>query len=200
MLTAHPSDFQPSLKNEYLALVAKWLLEEWHATEDDLVRDTDGPYTRGTTRFGRQKQRITNEFLSGNHDWLSLENGGNDLVFTIGGVPCRFSNDSATAPTKKAVLEPHRFQMPLIEEAEPNVAARFCFVVDPGVGEESEPKVSLLGYSGTGILVCEWKAAQKARTLVNVNQDLPEAVEVAKPIVALKKVAADDDNAASAGP
>lgn len=200
MIIAKPSDFQQSLKDEYLSLVAKWLLEEWYATEDDLVRDTDGPYTRGTTRFGRQKQRITNEFLYGNHDWLSLENGGNDLVFTIGGVPCRFSNDSAISPTKKAVLEPHRFQMPLIEEAEPNEAARFCFVIDPGAGEESNPTVSLLGYSSTGILVCQWRAVPIARTLVNVKQDLPQAVDVAKPIVAPKRHVADGGTAASAGP
>lgn len=200
MLTSKPSDFHHSLKDEYLSLVAHWLLDEWYATEDDLTRDTDGPYTRGTTRFGRQKQRITNEFLGGNHPWLGVENGGNDLVFTIGGIPCRFSNDSATAPTKKAVLEAHRFQMPLIEEAEPDQAARFCFVVDPGVGDDSEPRVSLLGYSATGILVCQWQSSRTVRTLANIKTELPQAVEVAKPVIAPKRRVADNDTAASAGP
>jgi hypothetical protein len=200
MLTSKPSDFHAALKDEYLSLVAQWLLEEWYATEDDLTRDTDGPYTRGTTRFGRQKQRITNEFLYGNHPWLGVENGGNDLVFAIGGIPCRFSNDSATTPTKKAVLEAHRFQMPLIEEAEPDQAARFCFVVDPGVGEDSAPKVSLLGYSATGHLVCQWQSSTTVRTLVNVKLELPQAVEVAKPVIAPKRHLADNGAAASAGP
>ncbi|MDD2882959.1 MAG: hypothetical protein PHQ58_21315 [Rhodoferax sp.] len=198
MLTSKPSDFQPSLKDEYLSQVANWLLDEWYATEDDLVRETDGPYTRGTTRFGRQKQRITNEFLSQNHIWLGLENCGNDLVFTIGGIPCRFTNDSATTPTKKAVLETHRYQMPLLEEAEPNHAARFCFVVDSSYGgEESEPKVSLLGYSSTNMLVCQWQSAQNVRTLTNIKQEMPAAVEIAKPVVVPKRRLADDDIAAS---
>jgi len=199
MLTSKPSDFQPSLKDEYLSQVAKWLLDEWYATEDDLTRETDGPYTRGTTRFGRQKQRITNEFLNGTHTWLGLENGGNDLVFTIGGIPCRFTNDSATTPTKKAVLETHRYQMPLLEEAEPNHAARFCFVVDSDGGEDREPKVSLLGYSATSMLVCQWQSASNVRTLANIRPELPEAVEIAKPVVVPKRRVADDDISASVG-
>lgn len=200
MLTLKPFDFQPSLKDEYLAQVANWLLDEWYATEDDLVRDTDGPYTRGTTRFGRQKQRIVNEFLKGIHPWLSVQNGGNDLVFSILGVPCRFSNDSVSSPTKKAVLEAHRFQMPLIEDAEPDKAVRFCFVVDTSLGSVGEPTVSLLGFSSTDELVCEWRSSSIVRTLSNIKAVLPAAIEVAKPVVAPKRRQADDDSAASAGP
>ena len=46
-------------KEEYVSQVATWLLEEWRATEEDLVRETDTSYTRGTARFGRQKERIS---------------------------------------------------------------------------------------------------------------------------------------------
>lgn len=200
MTTSKPSDFQPSLRDEYLAQIANWLLDEWYATEDDLVRDTDGPYTRGTTRFGRQKQRIINEFLKGIHPWLSVENGGNDLVFSIIGIPCRFSNDSVSSPTKKAVLEAHRFQRPLIEDAEPNKAVRFCFVVDSSLGDVEEPTVSLLGFSSINELVCEWSSEPIIRTLSNIKAALPPAVEIAKPVVAPKRHQADDGSAASARP
>ena len=46
-----PSDSQPALTDDRLAVVAAWLMEEWAATEDELVRETDSPYTRGTTCF-----------------------------------------------------------------------------------------------------------------------------------------------------
>lgn len=199
MLIPKPEAFHSALSETRLAHVANWLLEEWFATEDDLVRETDGPYTRGTTRFGRQKQRITNEYLSGLHDWLGMENSGLDLVFSIGGIPCRFSNDSATEPTKRAVLEAHRFQIPLIEESQPDDAARFCFVIDRGATESEAPRVTLLGYSAMNVLVCRWTSSAIVRALTETKTPRPEAVEIAKPLVAPKRPAATDEDTASAG-
>lgn len=173
--------------------VADWFLDEWHATEDDLVRDTDSPYTRGTTRFGRQRQRILNEHLKGIHDWLGVENSANDLVFSIGGVPCRFSNDDASAPTKRAVLEMHRFQMPLLEIAEPGEAVRFCFVIDRIDDDETKPSVSLLGFASTNDLVCQWRSDSSVRTLVDVKQAAPPAIVLPKPTVVPKRRNAGDE-------
>lgn len=182
-----PSYFQPALTKERLSKVSEWFLDEWHATEDDLVRDTDSPYTRGTTRFGRQRQRILNEYLKGIHDWLGVENSANDLVFSIGGVPCRFSNDDASAPTKRAVLETHRFQMPLIEIAEPGEGVRFCFVIDRINDDLTKPSVSLLGFASTNDLVCQWRSDSSVRTLVNVKQVVPAPIVLPKPIVVPKR-------------
>lgn len=202
MLVLKPSDGRlPSeLKEEYLQLVASWLLEEWRATEDDLVRDTDTPYTRGTARFGRQKQRIMLEYLSGRHPWLKVMNGGLDIVFAINGIPCRFSNDDADAPKKRAVLETHLFQMPLLEEAEPGEAARFVFVIDCGADESSDPRVELLGFSNADQVVCRWISGG-VRRIGEATPSLPAAVEVPKPVIAPKRRRDGDDEAvASAGP
>lgn len=195
-----PDEFHPALRESRLAQVANWLLEEWYATEDDLVRETDGPYTRGTTRFGRQKQRITNEYFSGTHDWLGMENSGLDLVFSIGGIPCRFSNDSATEPTKRAVLEAHRFQIPLIEESQPDSAARFCFVIDRGANESETPRVTLLGYSSMNVLVCRWTSTALLRVLSDTKATRPEAIDIPKPRVTPKRPPVNDEGAASAEP
>ena len=200
MPDATPSEFQPALTDDRLTKVAAWLMDEWNATEDDRVRNTDSPYTRGTTCFGRQRQRIVNEYLKSIHEWLGIESSGNDLVFSIGGVPCRFSNDSLAAPKKRAVLEAHRFQLPLIEDAEPGHAVRFCFVIDRGMDESGEPRVELLGFSATDDLVCRWRSAAPVRTLTEVKAELPMAVEVAKPLVAPKRRESGDDAVASAGP
>lgn len=196
-----PNDFQPALRDDLLATVAGWLMEEWAATEDDLVRETDSAYTRGTTCFGRQRQRILKEYLSGGHPWLGIENSANDLVFSIGGVPCRFSNDSLSAPSKRAVLEAHRFQLPLIEEAEPGQAVRFCFVVDRGIDERGEPRIELLGFTATDELVCRWRSASTVRMLMSAKADLPPPADIAKPVIMPKRRdLGDDEAAASAGP
>ncbi|WP_144436465.1 hypothetical protein [Lysobacter antibioticus] len=201
MAIKRPSDFHPGLKDEYLTQVANWLLEEWYATEDDLIRETDTSYTRGTTRFGRQLQRIVNEYLSGQHDWLGIENGSLDLVFSISGIPCRFSNDSLEAPTKRAVLQVHPYQMSLIEDAQPGQAVRFCFVIDQGFGEIIEPRAELLGFTASGNLACRWQSGTLDRTLIDIKAPRPEAVEVTKPMVTPKRRDYDvgDDIDTSAG-
>ena len=71
-----------------LKAVSQWLLDELYATEDDLSRATDSGYTRGCTIFGRQKKRIIAKALSGRHARLGRPNSNNDIVFTIGGIPC----------------------------------------------------------------------------------------------------------------
>jgi len=193
------STLPSALKEEYLTLVASWFLEEWYATEDDLVRDTDTPYTIGTTRFGRQKQRISNEYVSRRHPWLRVENNGLDIVFSVNGIPCRFSNDNADAPKKRAVLEVHAFQMSLIEESAPGDAARFVFVIDQGFGEIEEPHVLLLGFSASGQEVCRWRSGGILRKLGDAKKAMPAPVEIQKPVITPKRRDLDDDVAASVG-
>ena len=200
MLTHKAPSLPSQLKEEYLNLVASWFLEEWRNTEDDMVRETDTPYTRGTARFGRQKQRITLEYLSCRHSWLGLENNGLDIVFSIAGIPCRFSNDNPDAPKKRAVLEVHPFQMSLLEVAEPGEAARFVFVIDQGMDESSEPRVLFLGFSTSGEEVSRWRSGTVTRHLGNAKETLPAPVEISKPVIKPKQRIADNDAEASAGP
>jgi len=83
-----PASFKPELSYDRLEAVSQWLLDELYATEDDLSRATDNGYTRGCTTFGRQRNRIIAEALSARYAWLGLLNSKNDIVFTVGGVPC----------------------------------------------------------------------------------------------------------------
>ena len=108
------------------------MLDELYATEDDLSRPTDNGYTRGCTTFGRQRNQIIAEVLSARHAWLGLPNSNNDLVFTIGGAPCRFSNDDPSNPSKDAVLTVNRYQTDFLEFAADSEPARFCFIIDRG--------------------------------------------------------------------
>lgn len=181
-----PSVFNAELSLDRLELVSQWLLEELYATEDDLSRPTDSEYTRGCTTFGRQKKRLTTEALSGPHGWLSLRNGNNDLVFTIGGVPCRFSNDDPSNPSKDAVLTANRYQMDFLEFATKGEPGRFCFIIDRGHDGTADPRVEFLGFTPSGEIGCRW-VSSTVRILRVEGQPLAQPVEVAKPQVAPKR-------------
>lgn len=189
----HPSAFRSELTSERLAIVSQWLLEELHATEDDLARDTDSGYTRGCTTFGRQRNRIIAEALSGKYAWLDLRSSANDIVFTIEGVPCRFSNDDPQNPSKNAVLTTSRYQLDFLEFAAKGEPGRFCFVIDRGYSESEDPRVVLLGFAPSGSTACKWES-NAVRVLKSAGKPaLPLAVDVGKPAVAPKRRKSDGD-------
>ena len=192
MTTNLPIHFHPELSADRLQLVANWLLEELYATEDDLSRETDDGYTRGCTVFGRQKNRVKSHALSGRYDWLKLSNGGNDLVFTIGGIPCRFSTDDPENPTKEAVTQANRYQLPFLEFVDKGEPGKFCFVVDRGQNDDQDPCVEFLGFSPDGAVVCRW-VSESVRLLHDTSTELVPAATIAKPVVAPKRPEVEDD-------
>lgn len=185
-----PSAFQ----EEHLKLVASWMLEEYESTLDDLVRDTDSEYTIGTTSFGRQKARILKESRSENYPWLEFRNTTNDLVFSVDGIPCRFTNDNVVNPKKRAARETHCLQYSLLEDAAVSDDMRFVFVLDKEFFKD-EPRVVLLGYSKeTNTQVCSCVLRESSRRIGEANISLPDSVEIKKPLVSPKRKNADDDN------
>lgn len=182
-----PASFNPELSADRLQSVSQWLLDELYATEDDLSSPTDNGYTRGCTTFGRQRNRIIKEVQSTKHPWLGLLNSNNDLVFTIGGVPCRFSNDDPSNPSKDAVLTVNRHQMDFLEFATDNQPARFCFIIDRGHYGVAEPRVEFLGFTPSGVIACRWVSNAVRVLRVEGKQTLPQPVDVAKPQVAPKR-------------
>jgi len=140
---------------------------------------------------------LIHEALSGKHAWLTLANSGNDIVFNIGGVPCRFSNDDPSNPSKDAVLTANRFQMGFLEFASDGDPARFCFIIDRGLDGASEPRVEFLGFSLSGDVVIRWVSNAVRVLRDESHQPLIPPVEVAKPQVA-PKLRPDDDAIAEA--
>ena len=195
MTSPAPSVFNPELSSDRLETVAGWLLEELYATEDDLSRFTDTGYTRGCTAFGRQRSRIITEAMSGRSIWLGLSNSANDIVFTIGGVPCRFSNDDPSNPSKSAVLTVNRYQMDFMEFAAKGEPARFCFIIDRGQDGAADPRVEFLGFTPSGEVACRWVSNAVRVFRVEGQQPLVQSVDVAKPQVAPKR--RDEGDAAS---
>jgi len=190
-----PATFNSELTAERLQSVSSWLLDELYATEDDLVRSTDNGYSRGCTTFMRQKNRILAEAASGRHGWLGLSSSNNALVFTVGGVPCRFSNDDPSNPSKDAVLTANRYQMDFLEFATPGEPARFCFIIDRGHDEAADPRVEFLGFAPSGEVACRWVSDSVRVLRVESQEALAPTVQVAKPQVGPKR--RDEGDAAS---
>jgi len=189
-----PSSFNSKLSNERLETVANWLLEEFYATQDDLTRPTDSEYSRGCTTFDRQKNRIIREARSGKYSWLELSNTTFDLVFNIDGIPCRFSNDDPSKPSKTAVLSVNRLQMGFMEFVNNAEPGHFCFIVDHV--NHGEPSVEFLGFTPTGDVVCSW-SSHNVRVFRIEDQPLIKPVDVAKPQILPKKRSEGDADIAS---
>ncbi|TJY56268.1 hypothetical protein E4T66_20130 [Sinimarinibacterium sp. CAU 1509] len=187
-----PTAFFPQLALNHLALVASWLLDELYATEDDLTRDTDDNYTRGCTTFMRQRLRILKEAMSGKHPWLGIATAGNDLVFTVDGLPCRYSNDDPDNPKKDAVTLANSYQQSLFDYDDFQRPQRFCFVIDRGLEGISDPHVEFVGFTPIDTIACRW-ISSSVRNFQIVGETTPAAVPVAKPTVAPKRRPADDD-------
>ena len=186
-----PSSFRAAFATSRLQAVSSWLLDELNATEDDLVRYTDNGYTRGCTAFMRQRVRILHEAASKKYPWLGILNPGNDLVFSIDGIPCRFSNDDPDDPKKDAVKVANRYQATFLDFDDDKSPSRFCFVIDRGLEGISDPHVEFLGFTAADSLVTRW-VSDKVRTFHAVG-DLPLATPVAveKPVVVPKRIEPD---------
>jgi hypothetical protein len=188
-----PVHYKSDLTHERLTIIAGILLEEYYNTLDDLNSHHDCNYTRGCTAFGRQKNRIINLAISSTYSWLQLLNSGNDLVFAIGSVYCRFSSDNPDNPKKKATLIPNRYRQSLIDETVNDEPCRFCFVLDKGYNDDQEPKVVFMGFDVSNTIKCLWES-NTVRTLHSVAPVItPNAVEIGKPAVTPKQLSTDGD-------
>lgn len=189
----HPSHFHPEFSDDRLKYVAHWLLEEVFSTETDLQSEYDGRYTRGCTQFGRQRTKITKLALSQEYAWLGILNGGNDLVFTIGGIPCRFSADDPDNPKKRAVLDINPYQASFFDQVAEGTPCKFCFVIDRGMHESAEPRVVMLGTDAAGGLLCRWES-DTIRSLYLTSNEAPAPAEMKKPSVGVKQKNSDKDS------
>ncbi|MGY4726915.1 hypothetical protein [Burkholderia pyrrocinia] len=185
-----PEVFHSSLDSDRLGIIADILIAEHFATETDLQSEFDDGYTRGCTRFGRQKNRLRSVALSGQYEWLELRHGGNDLVFTIDGIPCRFATDDPANPTKPAVLAATPVQQSFFDEVEDGDPCKFCFILDGGYAESDDPRVVFIGEDFRGTVKCRWMS-DGMRALHSVSVDTPPAKDVGKAPVGPKRSESD---------
>ena len=181
-----PEVFHPSLSSDRLAIIADILISEHFSTATALQSEFDDGYTRGCTRFGRQRNRLKSVALSGQYEWLQLLHAGNDLVFTIDGIPCRFTADDPANPTKPAVLDATPMQQGFFDEVESGMPCKFCFILDGGYAEADDPRVVFVGEDIARTVKCRW-VSDGTKSLHLVAAKTPPAKDVGKARVEPKR-------------
>jgi hypothetical protein len=192
-----PEVFHAALRSDRLEIIANILIEEHFTTLTDLQSEYDDGYSRGTTRFARQKNRLKSVALSGQYDWMQLRHAGNDLVFTIDGIPCRFATDDPANPTKPAVLEATPVQQSFFDEVESGEPCKFCFILDGGYAETDDPRVVFIGEDVMGVVKCKWMS-DGTKALHHVSAHTPPAKEVGKASVGPRRNDSDKTAASDA--
>ncbi|AVA37187.1 hypothetical protein [Cupriavidus metallidurans] len=185
-----PEVFHPALCGDRLEIIANILIDEHFTTLNDLQNEFDDGYSRGTTRFARQKNRLKAIALSGQYDWLQLLHAGNDLVFTIEGIPCRFATDDPVNPTKPAVLDATPIQQSFFDEVENGEPCKFCFILDGGYAEADDPRVVFIGEDLMGVAKCRW-TSDGTKALHAISANTPPAKDIGKAPVGPKRIDSD---------
>lgn len=182
----HPEVFHAAFRSDRLEVIANVLIEEHFSTLTDLQSEYDDGYSRGTTRFARQKNRLKSIAMSGQYDWLQLRDTSNALIFAIDGIPCRFATDDPVNPTKPAVVDTTQIQLSFFDEVENGVPCKFCFILDGGYTEADDPRVVFVGEDMMGVVKCKW-TSDGAKTLHAVAANTPPAKDVGRAPVGPKR-------------
>lgn len=187
MSAKQPWDFAPALSENKLVIVARALLDVFDEVQRELATDLDDNYTRGTTTFGRQKNKIIQLALSKKHDWLDLRNTSNDLTFSISGIPFRFFSDDHEKPHKPGFWRKNaQDNLWATNDQDPEY---WRFIVEKPFAEEGEAAVYVVGANTNQEVICVWKYDEAVRVLKSVDTVRPEAVETPEPEVSLPKPA-----------
>lgn len=191
MLKRQPCDYHPALSAERLHVVAAALLDVYHEVQIELGTELDDNYTRGTTTFGRQKNKIIQLCKSNKFSWLDLRNTSNDLTFSISGIPFRFFSDDHEKPSKAAVWR--RNEQDDMFPSEEDHPIYWRFILEKPLSEDDEATIFVIGANSNQDIVCEWKYAEKVRVLKAADTVRPEAVDISEPQVGLPKKEEDEE-------
>lgn len=178
-----PWEFYPQLTESRLALISRALLDVYYDVQRELSTNLDDNYTRGTTTFGRHKNRIIELYQSKDHSWLDLRSSSNDLVFTIGGIPFRFFRDDHEKPKKPGFWR--RNVQDNLFPTDQSDPVYWRFIVQKPLTEEAEASVYVVGANSNQEIVCEWKHDDFVRVLTTTDESRAEAIETPEPEVGL---------------
>ena len=185
MSKKQPWDFEPQLSADRLNVIAKALLDVYDEVQRELATDLDSNYTRGTTTFGRQKNKIIQLCVGKKYDWLDLRNTSNDLTFSIGGIPFRFFTDDHERPQKPGFWRKN--DQDNLWATNDEIPVYWRFIVEKPLTEEGDASVYVIGANSNQEGICEWKYDEAVRVLKSVDITRPEAVDTPEPEVGLPK-------------
>ncbi|MBP8265568.1 MAG: hypothetical protein KAX47_03385 [Zoogloea sp.] len=174
MNKAPPWQLNSALVEDRLNTIARAFLDVYYKVEEQLSTDDDCNYTRGSTFFGRSRNRLIAMTQSDDYPWLELSNGAMDVTCKISGVPFRFFRDDHDSPKKRGFWRRNASdQLFASDDITPVI---FRFIVERPVSEDEVPEIYFLGYNSTEILVTEWRYGQ-VPVLRSTDEIVPKSVE-----------------------
>lgn len=198
MSKKQPWEYHTGLERSRLNIIAKALLDVYHSTQDDLCTPLDNNYTRGTTTFGRQRERLIQLCRdTANADWLDLRNTSLDLTFAISNIPCRFFTDDHEKPQKRGFWKRNEQDNLFPTEIETPVYWRF--VVEKPISDDDNASVYFLGANSNQEVVCEWEYADYVRVLRSVDETRHDEVNIQEPVVSVPKQRKNEEENTGSG-
>lgn len=185
MSKKHPMEYQSALTVDRLNVIAEALLDVFYDVQKELDTDLDSSYTRGTTTFGRQKNKLIQLCQDKKYPWLDLRNTSNDLTCAIGGIPFRFFTDDHEKPQKPGFWK--RNEQDNLFPNDEDEPIYWRFVLEKPLSDEDEAAVYFLGANSNQVSVCEWKYEESVRVFKTVDNTRPDAVDTPEPSVGLPK-------------
>lgn len=192
MRTPLPSSFYAELSDDRLREVASSLLDLRFTTLKELSSQYDDNYTREVVVFGRSRNKLIEMAVSGAFPWMRLSNGGMDVTFDIGQVPCRFFRDDPDHPEKTGFFRRNAADMLFDEDETAPVLWRF--VVEKAMTEEDEDLVYFVGYNVFQEKVSEWVYRPSTPMFHSVDRDVPAATIIPPANVGLLEDEAEQSN------
>lgn len=197
-----PSEFSSDLSEERLTKVASFIA----AVRDQVIElhDEEMGDTRlslGMRAYECCRTRIINASQDGTFPWLSILTPEGRFTFAIGNTPVRFTrNDPKYLPDRKLVVSENAMEQMNLFNEQRYAEIRWFFVFDTHYKSAADA-VYFVGYSESGEIVCQWQIPIKdSVTLISeVSDTMPQAVELNRPLVGVKRPATIENDASNEG-
>lgn len=162
---------------------------------DDELGDTR--LSLGMRAYECCRTRIIDASKDGIFPWLSILTPEGRFTFAIGNTPVRFTrNDPKYLPDRKLVVSENALEQMSLFGGQPYAEIRWFFVFDTHYKSAADA-VYFIGYNELGNIDCQWQIPiEDSVTLISeVSDSMPQAVELEKPLVGVKRPAANVDTA-----
>lgn len=188
-----PSEYNSDLSEERLNQMANFIAgvrDEVIELHDDELGDTR--LSLGMRAYECCRTRIIDASKDGTFPWLSVLTPEGRFTFAIGNTPVRFTrNDPKYLPDRKLVVSANAMEQMTLFGDQPYAEIRWFFVFDTHYKSAADA-VYFVGYNELGDIVCQWQIPiEDSVTLISeVSDSMPQAVELDKPLVGVKRQAA----------
>ncbi len=185
-----PWEINSDLAADRLIKVASFIA----AIRDDVIElhDEELGDTRlalGMRAYECCRSRIIDAAGSDGFPWLSILTAEGRFTFCIGSMPVRFTrNDPKQLPDRKLIVSENAMVQMNLFNSHPYADVRWFFVFDTHFKSAADA-VYFVGYDSNGEIVCQWQVPidDNVTLLAKVSDSVPQAVELDKPVVGVKK-------------